>query len=307
MSETHENTDRDDRLVCVQEGCGGVNVAGALVCSACGTALVPMARPITTPECAPRARASASPLHLAKLPMPTALVHLAAVLGLGVIIPFIIAPIVHTAYFQPDMDAVIKLGLSPITKWLQALLVVALAVYFASRHRISAAAFGVRMDRYGTQVGWGLVAFAFTYVYLLGTGLVILPFLEHLADDISSRTEMFKHLPHKSVLATLMLLVPVALNEEVLFRGLLLPYLRRVTGVWWAAVLISSGIFGVLHLMQGVVGALQITGVSIIWSIFFIRTRSLTTVIVAHVLFDFAQFQLLNLLSRGMPNPSALL
>lgn len=302
-----ENSGRDDRLVCIQEGCGGVNVAGERFCSACGGPLVPMARPITTLEYAPRANAAASPLHLTTLPMPTALVHLAAILGLGVIIPFIIAPMIHTAYYHPDIEPVIKLGLSPITKWLQALLVMALAVFFASRHRLSAATFGLRMDRYGTQAGWGLVAFAVTYVYLLGSGLVILPFLEHLADDISSRTEMFKHLPHKSVLGTLMLLVPVALNEEILFRGLLLPYLRRVTGAWWAAVLISSSIFGLLHLMQGVVGALQITGVSIIWSIFFIRTRSLTTVVIAHVLFDFAQFQLLNLLSRGMPELSALL
>ena len=69
-----------------------------------------------------------------------------------------------------------------------------------------------------------------------------------------------------------------------------------MTGHWWLAVLISSAIFGALHLPQGVLGALQIAGIGATLGLIFVWSRSLLAVTIAHFIFNFVQFQLIRIL-----------
>ncbi len=103
-----------------------------------------------------------------------------------------------------------------------------------------------------------------------------------------------KRLLHASVaaLVTVALLVPVAIHEETLFRGLLIPYLHRVGLGWPVAVLVSAAVFAALHITQGWLALPQIFAVGLILGGFFIWSRSLLAVMIAHFLFDLIQTEL---------------
>jgi len=73
---------------------------------------------------------------------------------------------------------------------------------------------------------------------------------------------------------------------------------RRVLGSWWWAGLVSASLFAGLHVFhQGVLaGMIQIFGVGVVLTVFFIVSRSLLAVTIAHFLFDFVQFQVIRML-----------
>lgn len=95
---------------------------------------------------------------------------------------------------------------------------------------------------------------------------------------------------HEAVGAVLILWATGAIGEEVLYRGLLLPRLRRLAGRWWIAVLATSMVFGVAHLYGGIGFALSAFLGSMVWCAAFIWSRSLLAVIVAHFLFNSIQY-----------------
>jgi membrane protease YdiL (CAAX protease family) len=65
---------------------------------------------------------------------------------------------------------------------------------------------------------------------------------------------------------------------------------------WTGAILLSSALFASLHIAQGWLGIVQIFPVGLALAVFFVLTRSLTAVILAHFLFDLVQTQLARLL-----------
>lgn len=180
-------------------------------------------------------------------------------------------------------------------KWLEALLVVSLAAYFVYRQRVPAASLGLRLDGLGRQFGWGLVGLVGVYAVMVPVAIVMVALvmlLPGLEQDLEHRREFMEFLPLDNLPVTILLLAAVAIHEELLFRGLLLPYLRRLGLGWVGAVAVSSVLFASLHLSQGVLGALQILPVAVALAATFILSRSLLAVIVAHFLFDLLQTQL---------------
>lgn len=86
----------------------------------------------------------------------------------------------------------------------------------------------------------------------------------------------------------------IGFYEELLFRGLLMPRLRRATGSWVLAVILTTAVFSVLHLAdQAAAALLAICALSLIFSIITIWRRSLVPAIVAHTLFDWGMFILI--------------
>ena len=79
--------------------------------------------------------------------------------------------------------------------------------------------------------------------------------------------------------------------EELVFRGFLMPRLRRATGSWAIAVLLSTTVFAALHLIDQVPAALVlVTVLSLMFSLVTIWRRSIVPAVVAHALFDFCMF-----------------
>jgi membrane protease YdiL (CAAX protease family) len=181
-------------------------------------------------------------------------------------------------------------------KCLDALVVLALAGYLVWRHRLAGAAFGFRLGKPAHELGWSAAALGGAYAVMFGSMAVVLVALAvfpALQQDLKNRLDFAQKMPLNDLAAAALLLIPVAIHEEVLFRGLLLPYLRRLTNHWTLAVIFGTLLFAVLHLPQGVLGVAQIACVGAVFAVIFIRTQRLLPVIVAHYAFDFCQLLLM--------------
>lgn len=176
-------------------------------------------------------------------------------------------------------------------------IVLAIAYYLQQRRDVSPTVFGWPRKR--DSLGWHVLAtmialgatvaaWAFSAVLVVG----IMMAAPHMMEDTAqSRIEFMSMIPRESWYSSMVLMLLVATQEELLFRGLLLPYLRRLSGSWLIAVMISCLIFAVLHYQQGVLGIIQIELLALAFAIVYITTRSLIAVIMAHFLFNFIQIQ----------------
>ncbi len=125
---------------------------------------------------------------------------------------------------------------------------------------------------------------------------VVAGLLRLLRMDVADQMEenakrIMDTLPKLAPLGLVLLSAMVGLYEEVVFRGFLMTRLRRATGSWIPAVLISTAIFVALHSPdQTPIALVAITILSLVFSLVAIWRRSLVPVIVAHTLFDLFQF-----------------
>jgi membrane protease YdiL (CAAX protease family) len=234
-----------------------------------------------------------------------------AVLDLSmVVLAAIVLPYLPTLLIPLGPDGLQLSDVDPLVilhKWCEAALAAGLLLYFVLRHSFKPTTFGLRHDRPGQQILWGLATLGSVYVALIATSVVVLVayfVFPEIEDDLTKRAEFVDAMPVHDLATTLILLVAVAVHEEVLFRGLLLPYLRRVLGSWWSAGLISALIFATLHVPhQGILGGLQVFGIGVVLTLFFVLSRSLPAVVLAHLMFDFIQFQFV----RAVPDLEELL
>lgn len=194
----------------------------------------------------------------------------------------------------PEMTAL------AIGKWVEMTVVIGVAAYLLLRHGLPPACLGIRFDRPGMQALWALGAVAGAYAAMFATLPVALAFAlggPDLHDEIQRKREFLEPFAAQGAPLTLMLLTTVAVHEELLFRGLLLPYLRRLTGRWWAAIAVSSVVFAALHVpTQGPLSGVVLTGVGAALAVFFVLSRSLVAVCLAHLIFNLVQIQLVRLL-----------
>ncbi len=77
--------------------------------------------------------------------------------------------------------------------------------------------------------------------------------------------------------------------EEAVFRGYLMTRIRLLGkfSSWTVPVIVSSILFGIPHLYQGVAGAVVITILGAIFAISFIRYKTIWPAIIAHFFLDF--------------------
>ncbi len=127
-------------------------------------------------------------------------------------------------------------------------------------------------------VCWGILWLA-TQLYMLITGT------EPMQHD-SIQTLLDAATPGWIVACTIASAVVLApLIEELLFRGLLLPVIEQWVRSSWLAVVISGVLFGLIHQrLYAHMPALAVFGV--ILGYVYVRTRSLTLVILIHMVFN---------------------
>lgn len=268
-----------------------------------------VARPVTTSArpAVPAARPTKPPSRLSALELPDVPRRDATLDLLLVLIATIIAPnlaqlfIVFDAGDLADAGGAAEISTALIVqKCCEATLAVMLLVYFVFRNGVAPARLGLRRGQWLSQCAWGGAALAGVYVALVvgvAMVLVIVGIFPQAAGDMERRVEFLEAFPSLRLGPMLVLLIAVAIHEEIIFRGLLLPLLRRVSGSWVVAVAVSSLLFAALHIPgQGLLGAMQVLGVAVALSLFFLASRSLLAVMLAHFLFDFAQLQLVRLL-----------
>ncbi len=129
-------------------------------------------------------------------------------------------------------------------------------LFFARATGLTWGQLGLGRDRLLPGVAWGLGAIgAVALVYLAG---VLLPVTRSLFLDARY------HLPPAQVLVTAFVVIPIGtiLLEELAFRSVLWGFLHRHLTAW-KVVLVSSGIFGLWHILPalGSAGRGGLTGV----------------------------------------------
>jgi membrane protease YdiL (CAAX protease family) len=91
------------------------------------------------------------------------------------------------------------------------------------------------------------------------------------------------------------MILTVAVVEEIIFRGYLLSRLIEITESIPGGVLISTFIFALGHVYEGTAGVLTVTYIGIVYSLIFLREKSLTINIVLHFFTDLIPIVLLPL------------
>jgi membrane protease YdiL (CAAX protease family) len=86
-----------------------------------------------------------------------------------------------------------------------------------------------------------------------------------------------------AVAATMFL---VGAYEELSARGFLLARCRAALGGVWPPVLLSSLVFGLGHLYQGVLGVLQTAVIGVILALYTVHWGTLWPAIIAHALLN---------------------
>jgi membrane protease YdiL (CAAX protease family) len=101
---------------------------------------------------------------------------------------------------------------------------------------------------------------------------------------------------------SIVMILFVALVEELLFRVLLQPQLIERTGAI-AGILITSVLFGALHAIYGnVYELLFTTGAGVVFGVAFYRTKNLPFVVTMHAVDDILLFGVLPFLSLALPH-----
>jgi membrane protease YdiL (CAAX protease family) len=93
------------------------------------------------------------------------------------------------------------------------------------------------------------------------------------------------------------LVVVVALAEEIIFRGYLILRLGAVTGSLLAAILLSAGIFSLGHGYEGSAGVITVGMMGLVFGLIYVWRKSLVVPIVMHFLQDFIGIVLMPLLA----------
>lgn len=85
-------------------------------------------------------------------------------------------------------------------------------------------------------------------------------------------------------------LLLVGIVEELVFRGVMLHFLRRYTRNTLAIVVISAVVFGLIHWSLGLSAVLVTTAIGAVFMLAYIRTGSLLPIMLAHFAVNFIDF-----------------
>jgi membrane protease YdiL (CAAX protease family) len=247
------------------------------------------AEPESTPS--PKAQ-DERPLEPAKLTRRAAWMDIAIVsVAIGVMI-YVIEPMIDSLVEDP-YHVVMPW---PMQRAAGMVLTIALAYFLLRSQGLTPRSIGVRFEDFSAQLMTAVFSLPLAYV-AVGLSAGVLWGLRQLAPEAGSMATAREFMgllrSPENVTPALVLFVVAVVQEETLFRGLLLTRLRRVLGRWWPAVLITSAGFAAVHLGLGAGYALSAFLLSLVWSYVYIRSGSLLATMLGHFLFNCSQLLVL--------------
>ena len=137
----------------------------------------------------------------------------------------------------------------------------------------------------------GLATVGVAYATIIPTVSVLSWAVPIVYTQLQENTGLLMELfPRLHPLAFVPVMFCVGLWEELVFRGFLMTRLRRLTGSWVIAIILSSAAFTSLHALDQTVAALvPVAILSLIFSVVTIWRRSIIPAIVGHALFNLSQ------------------
>jgi membrane protease YdiL (CAAX protease family) len=130
---------------------------------------------------------------------------------------------------------------------------------------------------------WGIIAVFIAFALEIIVNLVVLQITNANPESLSNIPDLLQFFSP----ATLFILVAVQpIGEEIFFRGFLLDKFTALSGPY-TAVLITAILFGLSHLSYGMAYTTIVAGIlGVIFGLAVIRTKNLTTSIVAHIIIN---------------------
>jgi uncharacterized protein len=167
-----------------------------------------------------------------------------------------------------------------------------------------AAQVGLVREGAGRELLWGLPTLVGTYAVLLAASLplsLLALLLKLTQREALARRELVGALTEMGlgVPAFAAAMVLVTGFEELVFRGFLVPRLRVVTGRWTTAVGVCAVLFGLGHVYEGPLAAVQTAVLGAWFSAVFLWRGRLPSVMVAHAAFNTLNFSLMLWLQRS--------
>lgn len=116
--------------------------------------------------------------------------------------------------------------------------------------------------------------------------------LGHLAHVLPRSLRQYRHFFGLSVTA--------GIAEEIVYRGFVIWYLAQVMPLW-AAVIVSSVVFGLGHSYQGTSGAIRTGVAGLVFAVLYVFTGSIWLPIIGHALVDILQGKMVYEILRDAP------
>ena len=134
------------------------------------------------------------------------------------------------------------------------------------------------------DLAWAVAFFLAAILVLSGLAWVMASF----GLEIPSEIELLIPQDFQGRVLWVVVSITAGFCEEVAFRGYLMTRIRLLTksNSWIIPTIISSLVFGVCHSYQGIAGFILISIYGLLFSLLYIRTRSLWPCIIAHFFQD---------------------
>jgi len=181
---------------------------------------------------------------------------------------------------------------------LRALGAMVIIAVLARRRGLSARSVGLSWSGAAANIAIGLAVLVVVYglIALSMIGLWLL-WPEGMREDMEENARRIMELvPNLRPVQFVPLAALIGVYEELVFRGFLMTRLRRATGGWTVAVVLSTVVFTALHAFEQTPSTLIVVAIlSLVFSLVTIWRRSIIPAIIAHALFDLSQLLLLHL------------
>ena len=188
-------------------------------------------------------------------------------------------------------SAISRAALFPAIIW--RVLVASVLVFWLTRRRgLRLPSAGLSTRRLWLNVLLGFVSFVIIMIGVVVCSVLITVFFPKLNEEFQKNAEMIlEAVPKATPLGFVAISTAIGFYEELIFRGFLMPRLRRATGSWLLAILLTTVIFVLLHLQdQAPAALLAITALSLFFSVVTIWRHSIIPAVIAHALFDLYMF-----------------
>ena len=181
-------------------------------------------------------------------------------------------------YLLMSFPLTARMVLMIVTYWLIAA-VSAAALLFCG-HRL--ADYGCTKEKLPAQIGTGVALGA-----AMSLVLTVIPHLAGFGDYVSSNKQ-YTHL-WQFIYDFVFCIIAIGLVEELVFRGTIYEYAKRIFGSDIGAVILSSLLFGAFHILRGNIAQIIVTAfIGALFCLFRLKIKncSLLSLIIAHGIYD---------------------
>jgi len=180
---------------------------------------------------------------------------------------------------------------------LRALVAIVIIAVLARRRGLTARSVGLTWSGAPLNLAIGLATLLVVYGLIAATMTLLWFLWPAVVGEMEENARRIMELvPNLRPVEFVPLAALIGVYEELVFRGFLMTRLRRATGGWTLAVILSTAVFTALHAFEQTQSALVIVAIlSLVFSLVTIWRRSIIPAIIAHALFDLSQLLLLHL------------